>query len=94
MGQMSAKCALRGVGKIRSFHLPSAMPNEPDVSKVCTVRVGQLRSFHLRTAMPNEPDVSEVYTARGRTAKVLPLTLYNAEWARCQRGVHGEEWGD
>ena len=68
MSQMSARCALRGVG--------------------------QLRSFHLRTAMPNELDVSEVYTARGRAAKVLPLTLYNAEWARCQRGVRGEEWGD
>ena len=94
MGQMSVRCTLRGVGQLRSFHLLPAMPNGPDVSEVCTARVGRLRSFHLRPAMPNGPDVSEVYTARGRTTKVLPLTTCNAEWARCQRGVHGEEWGD
>ena len=64
MGQMSARCALHGVG--------------------------QLRSFHLHSAMPNGPDVSGMSTARGRATKVLPLTLCNSEWARCQWDEHGE----
>ena len=66
MGQMSARCARCGVGR--------------------------LWSCYLRTAMPNGPDVSEVCTARGGVTIVLPLTNCNAEWARCQRGVHSEGW--
>ena len=44
--------------------------------------------------MPNRADVSVVTTVRGGATMVLPLTLCNAEWARCQRDAHDEGWGD
>ena len=54
---------------------------------------GRLKSSYLRAAMPNGPDVSGMSTTRGGVTKILLLTSCNAEWARCQRGVHDEGWG-